>query len=219
MREREGQAEDAGEAGAEAGGAEQPDGRAVRGLHAAGGRRLDRARDRVDAGVGMAVREVVVEEAGQLGELLGEVVGALVEPVRAAQGGGRRAVGAGGAAEAEVDTARGHRLQGAELLGDDQGRVVGQHDAARTEADALGVGGEMGQDHGRGRGRHSGHGVVFCDPVAVEAAVLGQLGDLHAGAEGVGGGAAGADGHQIEDRKGHGGGALGGCPDLVVSGH
>jgi hypothetical protein len=38
----------------------------------------------VDTGVRVAVREVVVQEAGQLRELLGEVVGALVEPVGAA---------------------------------------------------------------------------------------------------------------------------------------
>ena len=42
----------------------------------------------MDPPVGVAVGEVVVEEPGQLGELLREVVGALVQPVGAAQGGG-----------------------------------------------------------------------------------------------------------------------------------
>ncbi len=52
------------------------------------GGELDGARDRVDAGVGVTGREVVVQEAGQLRELLGEVVGALVETLGAAEGGG-----------------------------------------------------------------------------------------------------------------------------------
>ncbi len=130
------------------------------GLDAAGGRGLDRTRYGVDTAVPMPVGEVVVEEADQLGELLGEVVGALVQPVGAAQGGGRGAVRAGGAAEAEVDTPRGHRLQRAELLGDHERGVVGQHHAARAEPDAVGVGGEVGQDHSGGRRGHARHGVV-----------------------------------------------------------
>ena len=44
-------------------------------------------------------------------------------------------VGARRAADAEVDAAGEERLQGAELLGDHQRRVVGQHDAARADAD------------------------------------------------------------------------------------
>lgn len=79
----------------------------------------------MDAAVGVPVGEVVVEEAGQLGELLGEVVGALVEPLGAAQGGRGGAVGAGGAAEAEVDAPGGEGLQGAELFGDHQGAWLG----------------------------------------------------------------------------------------------
>lgn len=53
----------------------------------------------------MAVGKVVVQETGELGELLGEVVGAFVQGGGAAQGGGGGAVGARGAAEAEVDAA------------------------------------------------------------------------------------------------------------------
>ncbi|MNT48994.1 hypothetical protein D3C72_1858160 [compost metagenome] len=40
------------------------------------------------------------------------------------------AVAAGRAAQAQVDAARVQGLKGAELFGDDQRRVVGQHDAA-----------------------------------------------------------------------------------------
>lgn len=97
----------------------------MRGLYAARGGRLDGARDRVDAGVGVTGREVVVQEAGQLRELLGEVVGALVEALGAAEGGGGGAVRAGGSAQAQVHSARGHGFQRAELLRDHQGAWFG----------------------------------------------------------------------------------------------
>ncbi len=217
VREGEGQAEHAGQPGAEAGGAEQPQGRAGRGLDAALGGGLDGSGDRVDAGVGVAVGEVVVQEARQLHELLREVVRALVEPLRAAQGGGGGAVGAGGPAEAEVDTAGGHGLQRAELFGDDERGVVGQHDAAGAEPDALGAGGSVGQDHGRRGGGDAGHGVVLGDPVAVEAAALGELGDLDTGPQGLGRGAALAHRHEVKDREGHGCRPLRLATDLVAS--
>jgi hypothetical protein len=45
------------------------------------------------------------------------------------------AIGAGGAAQAQVDAARVQLGQRAEGFGDDQGRMVGQHDAARAHTD------------------------------------------------------------------------------------
>ena len=47
----------------------------------------------------------------------------------------------GRAAETEVDAAGSERLERRELLGDDERRVVRQHDAARAEADPRGAGG------------------------------------------------------------------------------
>jgi hypothetical protein len=174
----------------------------------------------------VAVGEVVVQEAGQLGELLGEVVGAFVQPVGTAQGCRGCAIRAGGAAEAQVDTVRGECLQRAELFRDDERRVVREHDAARAEADAVRVGREVGQDHGGRGGGDARHRVVLGDPVAVEAARLGELGDPHAGAQRVRGGAAGAHGHQVQYGEGNGGGAarrtpdlVGRAPDLVVCRH
>lgn len=152
----------------------------------------------------MTVREVVVEEADQLGQLLGEVVGALVQPVGAAQGGGGGAVGAGGAAEAEVDAARRQCLQGAELFGDDERGVVGQHHAAGAQAYPLGVGGEVGEDHRRGGGGDTGHGVVFGDPVTGEAPAVGGPGDPDRRVQGVRGRLAGADGGQVQYGEGVG---------------
>ncbi len=164
----------------------------------------------------MPVGEVVVQEAGQLGELLRKLVGPLVQPLRTAQRGGGGAVGAGRAAEAEVDAAGGHRLQRAELLGDHQRRVVGQHDAAGAEPDAVGVRGEVRQQDRGGRGGHPGHRVVLGDPVAVEAAALGRAGDADGGAYGLGGGVSRAHGHQVQYGQGDGRGAEGRAPDAVA---
>ena len=49
--------------------------------------------------------------------------------------------------EPEVDPARVQRGERAELLGDHQRRVVGQHDPAGAEPDRLGVGGDVGDEH------------------------------------------------------------------------
>ena len=65
------------------------------------------------------------------------------------------------------------RLQRAELLGDHQRRVVGQHDAAGADADGRGAGGHVADDHrGRGAG-DAGHVVVLGQPEAAVAPALG----------------------------------------------
>ncbi len=202
--EGERQPERPGELGAESGGAQQPDHGPVRGLHAAGDAALDGAGDRVDAGVAVAAGEVVVQEPGQLRELLREFVRPLVQPVGAAQRGGGRAVRAGGAAEAEVDPARREGFEGAELLGDDQGRVVGEHHAAGAEADAVRVRREVGQDDGRGGRRDTGHGVVLGHPEPLEPAPLGQPCQLDRGAQRLAGGQPAADRRQVQYGQGYG---------------
>ena len=74
-----------------------------------------------------------MEVGQQLGELLGEVVGA--ERVgAAAQRASGAGVGAGRAADAEVDAAGVQRVERAELLGDHERLVVGQHHAAGSDA-------------------------------------------------------------------------------------
>ena len=78
-----------------------------------------------------------VEEQEQVAQLLGELVGA--ERRRAAAQRGRGdGIGAGRAPEAEIDATGMQRLEHPELLGDDERRVVGQHHAARADADRLG---------------------------------------------------------------------------------
>ncbi len=84
----------------------------------------------------------------------------------AAQGLGGHAVGARGAAQAKINTAGVERFQGAKLLGDLQRGVVGQHDAARANADAFGAGGQITHDHRGGGAGDARHVVVLGNPEA-----------------------------------------------------
>jgi hypothetical protein len=118
-----------------------------------------------------------------------------------AQGAGGERVGAGGAAEAEVDPARVERGERAELLGDHERRVVRQHHAARAHADPLGVRRDVADQHRRRRACDAGHAVVLGEPEAAVAVAFGVLGELARGRQRLGRGRAGADRRQIEDRE------------------
>ena len=78
-----------------------------------------------------------VEEREEVAQLLGELVGAERRGRPAQRGRGDR-IGAGRASEAEVDAPGMQRFEHAELLGHDERRVVGEHHAARADADRLG---------------------------------------------------------------------------------
>jgi hypothetical protein len=56
-------------------------------------------------------------------------------------------VGARGASDAEIDPAGVQRVEHAELLGDDERLVVGQHDPARPDADRGGGAGQVRDQH------------------------------------------------------------------------
>ena len=77
------------------------------------------------------------------------------------------------AAESEIDPPRKERLQRAELLGDHQRRVVGQHDAAGADADRRRAAGHVADDHRRRRAGDGRHVVVLGQPVALVAPALG----------------------------------------------
>jgi hypothetical protein len=79
------------------------------------------------------------------------------------------AVGARCAAQPQVDATGVELGQRAKGLGHDQRRVVGQHDAARADADALRAPGDVAHQHGGGRTGDAGHVVVLGQPVAGEA--------------------------------------------------
>ena len=163
-----------------------------------GSRPARRARAR--HGAHRAGRAAAREIGHQLQHVLREVVDVAGEG--AAQRPRGALVGARRAAEAEIDAAGIERLQGAELLGDDQRRVVGQHDAAGADADGRRAGGDMA-DHHRGRGAgDAGHVVVLGQPVAAVAQALGMPGEVEGVAQGLAGVAALDDRREVEDGEG-----------------
>jgi hypothetical protein len=179
--ERIGKAEVGGDPGAVGARAEDPD----RDPPAGGGDRTD--------GLVVAQRP---EVGAQLLDLLLEADrGAEV----VAQGAGGGLVGAGGAAEPEVDPVAVDRRERPELLGDDQRRVVGEHHAAGPHADVVGVGGDVADEH-RGRGaRDARHPVVLGQPEPAVAGLFGAPGQLARGLQGVAEGRALPDRGQVQD--------------------
>ena len=156
-------------------GAEEPDLR--RGLGRRAGPRLHR-------GERVVRLQAVVQVADEVHDLLGEgldVGGALGVGEREHGG----VVAARRAPDAEVDAPGVERLQDGELLGDLEGGVVGEHDAAAADADAGGVREELADEDLRA-GAGVGAGVVVLgDPVAGVAEALGGLGHGHGVAQGV----------------------------------
>ena len=130
------------------------------------------------AGVGddALIRRRGREPLHQLHHVLREGVDVALQ--RAAQRPRRRLIRAGRAAQAQVDAARMQGVQRAELLGDDQGRVVRQHDAAGPDADGLRRRRHRADDD---RGRSAGdarHVVVLGQPEAFVAEALGLAGQI-----------------------------------------
>jgi hypothetical protein len=128
--------------------------------------------------------------------LSGEV---LVGRAPAADGGGRPRVGARRAAEAEVEAAGVQGVQGADLFGDHEGRVVGQFQAAGADADGLGSGGDGSGQDDVGGARHWRHVVVFGEPVALEAQTFGVGGEFDRAVQCVADGVAPADGGEVQE--------------------
>ena len=112
------------------------------------------------------------QEALQLEHVLRERVGAREI---AAKRTGRQLVGAGRAAEAEVDPAGVQRLERPELLGDHERRMVREHDPARADADRLRPAGDMGDDDGGRRARDADRVVMLGQPEAPVPPTLGVL--------------------------------------------
>ena len=104
-------------------------------------------------------------------EELGELVGKALELARAAgaQEERRRVIAARRPADAEIDAAGVERLEHAEGLGHLERAVIGEHDAARADADRAGLGTEPRQQHLGCRARESRKIVVLREPVAVIA--------------------------------------------------
>jgi hypothetical protein len=87
------------------------------------------------------------------------------------------------------------------LFGDHQGRVVGQHDAARSDADGPGAAGDIA-DHDRSRGAGDpGHVVMFGKPEPAVIPAFGVLREIERMTEGMSRIAALIDRRQVQNRK------------------
>ncbi len=142
------------------------------------------------------------EPAEQLGQLRVEVLRVVLVPAQRPA----HAVGeAHRAAEPHVDPAGEERLQDAELLGDDQRPVVGQHHAPGAHADAVRGPGHGGGEDGRRRPGHAGHAVVLRHPEPVVAEPLRLPCQLHRVAQRLPGAVARPDAGAVEDGEAGGG--------------
>ena len=137
-----------------------------------------------------------------------QVVDGLGEGLRLGRGAAEhlrgQLVGARGAAEPEVDPVAVEVGQGTVAFGDHERGVVGQHDPARPDPDALGDrGGLRDEQLGGARGEVRGV-VVLCEPQPPVAEPLGELGRGHRRGDGVAGGGTLRDGDEVEDARGTG---------------
>lgn len=115
----------------------------------------------------------------------------------AAQGTHGVEVAAGSATEAEVDAAGIQRCEGAELFCDDEGRVVGQHDASTADADGVGGGGHVADEDGCGGAGEALDGVMLGKPEAAIAPLLGVVREINGAGDGGRGGFAGAHADEV----------------------
>ena len=141
---------------------------------------------------------LIAEVALQLEHVLGKGVrGAGIAAERAH----RDLVRARGPAQAEVDPPRVHRGQGAELFGNGQGRVIGQHDATRPQPDRPRLCSDVGDQHARRRRGDACDVVVLGVPDPLVAEVFRTLGQRHTARKAVAGGLTARDRRQVKDGK------------------
>jgi hypothetical protein len=96
------------------------------------------------------------------------------------------------------------RLEHQELLGDDEGLVVRQHDPAGAQADALGPGADRGEQDRRRPAGDARDGVVLRDPEALVADLLGVDRALDRAGQPLGLGTSGAGARPVEEGELHG---------------
>jgi len=120
-----------------------------------------------------------------------------------AQGASGGHIGAGGAAQTQIDAVGEQGGEGAELFGNHQRRMVRQHDPARTDADGAGPGGDMADHDGSGGRGDARHVVMLGQPEAVIALGFGQLSEVERVFQGVCRAGAFGDGGEIEERIFH----------------
>ena len=187
MREGKAGADRGGKLGAVAARAEQMD-----------RRQRDVRRHRPHVAERVALRKSARLDQHQLLEALEEIV-VVPHILPPPQRDRRDRIGAGRAAEPEIDASGKQRLQHLEAFGDRERRMVGQHHAARPDPDAAGQRRDLA-DHDVGRGAcDRRQGVMLGDPVARVAEAGGELREIEAVAQRGGARMAGGDGGQVED--------------------
>ncbi len=112
-------------------------------------------------------------------------------------------VGPRRASEAEVDAAGREHLQHAELLGDLERRIMGEHHPARADADVARLARHLSDEDLRAGAREGIAVVVLGQPVAVIAQRIARLGERDGLGDGVGGVAVLADRRLVEDGEAH----------------
>ena len=88
---------------------------------------------------------------------------------RAAQGMGCHLVSTWRASQAKVNAAGIKAGQSAKLFGDDQGRVIGQHDTTGANSNSAGAASNITNHHCRGGAGDATHVVVFRYPITLGA--------------------------------------------------
>ena len=125
------------------------------------------AQARARNGANFLIRGRRFEIGLQLLDVLGEVVGGgCYVAAQCARGG---LICPGSASEPEIDTVRIERSERAELLRDDQGRMVWQHNAAGADADSFCSTCHMADDERRGGAGDARHVVMFRQPKTLVA--------------------------------------------------
>ena len=133
----------------------------------------------------MVIGETAIEEAQQLVQLSWKIVGAegLARTPQRQRG---ERIRARSSAEPEIDAAGMKRFEHAERFGHFQRRMVGQHHAARADADAPGHCGHMA-DHHLGHGAGDERRVVMLGkPVPRVAQRVGKLRQVERVAQRIG---------------------------------
>jgi hypothetical protein len=114
-------------------------------------------------------------------------------------------IGAGRAAESEIDAAGEQRFKCAELFRDDERRMIWQHDAASADADRRRVGGDVPDDHCCRGTSDAGYSVVLGNPEAMVAQSFSMARKIDGISEGLCGRASLDDRREIKNREGNSG--------------
>ena len=149
-------------------------------------------------GIDLRDQRFAAQIALQFQDVLREAVRRCVVPPEGAH---RRLIRARRPPQPEIDAARVDRGQRAELFGDGEWRMVGQHHPAGAESNGGGVGGDVRDQHTGRRRSDRRHVVMLGIPDAPIAEGLCLPGQRHATGDGVTHVLAFADRGQIQDRQ------------------